>query len=76
MAQAKEYIACRYDRGTKDKLLRLRDFIGAKHTKRPAAADDVDKSEVMREVMNFGLDVFERRAEAWRAEQPSDESIS
>ena len=71
MARSKEYHACRYDDGTGKRPTDLRDYIGAKHSKRTTAADDVDKSEVMREVMNFGLEIYERRAEVWRAERAS-----
>jgi hypothetical protein len=36
---------------------------------RNIAADDVTRSEVLRAIVDFGLEVFERRAQTWRAEQ-------
>tara|TARA_R100001460_G_scaffold3943_2_gene11506 strand:+ start:314 stop:454 length:141 start_codon:yes stop_codon:yes gene_type:complete len=35
-------------------------------------ADDVSRSDVMRTLIRFALDIYERRADAWRAEEKLD----
>ena len=64
----KEYIAARYKRGTTKRLDSLKDYVGG-NSRHPVPASDVDRSEVIRELMEFALEVFERRAETWRAEK-------
>jgi hypothetical protein len=64
----KEYIPVRYDAGTTRRVDALRDYIGAECLSRAENPDGVDRSEVMRELLNFAVTVYERRAEAWRAE--------
>lgn len=68
MGRRKEYIAARYHAGTTDRVDALRDYAGAQAS--PAVVPDlVDRSEVMRMLIDFALEVFERRAQTWRAEQ-------
>ena len=77
MGRSREYIAARYDRGTADRVDELRDYIASEVMTRNIDAVDVTRSEVLRALVNFGLEVFERRAQTWRAEQiMSDRSNS
>tara|TARA_R110000787_G_scaffold189026_3_gene300745 strand:- start:2907 stop:3167 length:261 start_codon:yes stop_codon:yes gene_type:complete len=70
MSRKNEYLAVRHDRGTLKRLDDLKDYIGGACLGGPVPVDDVTRSETMRELTNFALTVFERRAAAWRAEQP------
>jgi hypothetical protein len=69
MGRKREYIAARYDRGTSDRVDCLRDYVAAEMIGRRTEPDDVTRSEVLRALVDFGLEVFERRAQTWRAEQ-------
>lgn len=69
MARRKEYIPVRYDEGTEDRVDALTDYIGAECLRKKKRPADVTRSEALRELVNFSLDVFERRAEVWRREQ-------
>jgi hypothetical protein len=69
MGRRREYIAARYDRGTGDRIDGLSDYVASEVMPRNIAADDVTRSEVLRAIVDFGLEVFERRAQTWRAEQ-------
>lgn len=68
MARNKEYIPCRYHRGTERRLEGIRDYIASTIPGRPTA-EEIDKSTTMRIALDLGLDILERRAEAWRAER-------
>jgi hypothetical protein len=65
----KEYIPVRYDSGTLARVDALADYVGSQCLRKPKNTDEVDRSEVMRELVNFAATIFERRAEAWRAEK-------
>jgi hypothetical protein len=69
MGRKREYIAARYDRGTSDRVDSLRDYVAAEVIGRRIDPDEVTRSEVLRALVEFGLEVFERRAQTWRAEQ-------
>ena len=69
MGRRREYIAARYDRGTGDSIAGLSDYVASAVMPRNIAADDVTRSEVLRAIVDFGLEVFERRAQTCRAEQ-------
>ena len=68
MGRNKEYIPVRYDDGTADRVDALQDYIGATCFRKARSRDDVNRSEVLRELVDFALAIFERRAETWRAE--------
>lgn len=72
MGKSKEYLAVRYDPGTADRVDELRDFVGTVHMNGRLTADDVSRSDVMRTLIRFALDIYERRADAWRAEEKLD----
>lgn len=65
----KEYIPVRYDPGTLARVDALKDYVGAEQLRKTKNAADVDRSEVMRDLLNFALEVYERRADVWRAEE-------
>jgi len=69
MGRSREYIAARYDRGTGDRVDSLRDYASAEVLPRNISPEDVTRSEILRALVDFGLEVFERRAQTWRAEQ-------
>ena len=69
MGRKREYIAARYDRGTSDRVDGLREYVASEVIGRRIDPDDVTRSEVLRALVEFGLEVFERRAQTWRAEQ-------
>ena len=69
MGRKREYIAARYDRGTSDRVDGLRDYVASEVIGRRIDPDDGTRSEVLRALVEFGLEVFERRAQTWRAEQ-------
>jgi hypothetical protein len=68
MGRSREYIAARYDRGTSERADKLRDYVASEVSPRNVGPDDVTRSEVLRALVDFGLEVFERRALTWRAE--------
>ena len=68
MGRSKEYLAVRYDPGTSDRVDELRGYVGDVHMNGRLSAEDVSRSDVMRAVIRFGLEVFERRAAAHVAE--------
>lgn len=68
MGRSREYIAARYDRGTCERLDSLGAYVASEVLPGRVSAEDVTRSEVLRLLVDFGLDVFERRAQAWEAE--------
>ena len=69
MSRRREYIAARYDRGTGDRVDSLSDYVANEVMRQKVKPEDVSRSEILRELVNFGLEVFERRATTWRLEQ-------
>lgn len=76
MSRRREYIAARYDRGTGDRVDSLSDYIAGKVSQQPLKPAEVTRSEILRELVGFGLEVFERRASAWRAEQEAPRTLT
>ena len=67
MARNKEYIPVRYTPGTRDRLGPLKTYI-ATLIRGKRKAENVSDSDVMREALDLGLEILERRAEAWGVE--------
>jgi hypothetical protein len=75
MGRSKEYIPVRYDDGTVDRVDGLRDYVGVHCFRKARATGDVNRSEVLRELVDFALTIYERRAETWRAEVEAAPSL-
>ncbi|MDF1699560.1 MAG: hypothetical protein P1V36_00170 [Planctomycetota bacterium] len=71
MAKLGEYIGTRFHDGTRDRVSGLKDYL-ASESDHPVRPCDIDQSEVLRKLTYWALEVFERRAETWRAESAMD----
>jgi hypothetical protein len=63
-----EAMSCRVHKGTLARLEALRPYIAATFKNRPVPGGSVPRSEVVRELIAFSLEVYERRQAAWERE--------
>ena len=61
-------LSCRFHRGTTKRIDALRPYIAATCRNRPIPARSLSRAQLLRELVEFALEVYERRQDAWERE--------
>ena len=61
-------LSCRFHKGTVKRIDNLRPYIAATCRNRPIPAKNLSRAQLLRELVEFALEVYERRQDAWKRE--------